>query len=42
MVFTRLNWFNHRRLLGSIGHIPQAEAEENDYLQLAQQTPIAA
>jgi len=34
-----LQWvhcFNHQRLLGSIGHIPPAEAEANYYLQLAQ------
>jgi transposase InsO family protein len=36
------HWFNHQRLLGSIGHIPPAEAEANSYLQLAQQTPIDA
>lgn len=24
-----VDWFNHRRLLGSIGHIPPAEAEAN-------------
>ncbi len=27
-------WFNHRRLLKPIGHIPPAEAEANFYLQL--------
>ena len=37
-----VHWFNHHRLLGSIGHIPPAEAEANYYSQLAQQTPIAA
>ena len=37
-----VHWFNHQRLLGSIGHIPPAEAEANYYLQLAQRTPIAA
>lgn len=26
-----VDWFNHRRLLGSIGHIPPAEAEANYY-----------
>ena len=36
------HWFNHQRLLGSIGHIPPAEAEANYYLQLVQQIPIAA
>ncbi len=28
-------WFNHHRLLGSIGYIPAAEAEANYYRQLA-------
>ena len=28
-------WFNHHRLLGSIGYIPPAEAEANYYRQLA-------
>ena len=28
-------WFNHHRLLSSIGYIPPAEAEENYYRQLA-------
>jgi transposase InsO family protein len=28
-----VDWFNHRRLLGSIGHIPPAEAEANYYRQ---------
>ena len=27
------DWFNHRRLLGPIGNIPPAEAEENFYAQ---------
>ena len=30
-------WFNHHRLLGSIGYIPAAEAEANYYRQLASQ-----
>jgi len=38
----RVHWFNHQRLLESIGHIPPAEAEANYYFQLAQRTPIAA
>jgi putative transposase len=29
-----VDWYNHRRLLGSIGYIPPAEAEENYYRQL--------
>ena len=28
-------WFNHHRLLSSIGYIPPAEAEDNYYRQLA-------
>jgi len=28
-----VDWFNHRRLLGPIGHIPPAEAERNYYQQ---------
>jgi transposase InsO family protein len=28
-------WFNHHRLLSSIGYIPPAEAEVNYYRQLA-------
>jgi putative transposase len=30
-------WFNTQRLLESIGYIPPAEAEANDYRQLAEQ-----
>ncbi|WP_237174135.1 IS3 family transposase [Paracandidimonas lactea] len=30
-----VSWFNHQRLLGSIGDIPPAEAEERYYRQLA-------
>ena len=36
-----VSWFNHHRLLGSIGYIPPAEAEENYYRQLASQAVIA-
>ena len=35
-----VSWFNHHRLLESIGYIPPAEAEENYYRQLAQKTKI--
>jgi transposase InsO family protein len=28
-----VDWFNHRRLVGPIGNIPPAEAEENFYAQ---------
>lgn len=28
-----VDWFNHRRLLGSIGYVPPAEAEANYYQQ---------
>jgi putative transposase len=34
-------WFNHVRLLGSIGDIPPAEAEANYYRQLAEQREYA-
>jgi transposase InsO family protein len=30
-----VSWFNHQRLLGSIGYIPPAEAEAQYYRQLA-------
>ena len=36
-----LSWFNHHRLLGPIGYIPPAEAEENYHRQLASQTATA-
>jgi transposase InsO family protein len=32
-----VSWFNHHRLLESIGHIPPAEAEMNYYRQLSSQ-----
>jgi transposase InsO family protein len=34
-------WFNHHRLLGSIGYIPPAGAEANYYRQLASQAAPA-
>ena len=37
-----VSWFNHHRLLGPIGYIPPAEAEENYYRQLTSQAAIAA
>lgn len=36
-----VDWFNNRRLLGPIGHIPPAEAEANYYAAL-KETAIAA
>ncbi len=36
-----VHWYNHQRLLGSIGYIPPAEAEANFYRQQASQA-IAA
>ena len=36
-----VHWFNHRRLLGPIGHVPPAEAEARYYDQL-EKTAIAA
>lgn len=35
-----VDWFNTRRLLGSIGHIPPAEAEARYYASL--ETPLMA
>src|SRR5690606_4260095 len=37
-----VSWFNHHRLLESIGYIPPAEAEANCYRQLASQAAMAA
>jgi transposase InsO family protein len=37
---TWVDWFNHRRLLEPIGHIPPAEREEKYYLEL--ETPALA
>lgn len=37
-----VSWFNHHRLLESIGYIPPAEAEANYYRQLASQAAMAA
>ena len=34
-------WFNHHRLLESIGYIPPAEAEANYYQQLSGQASLA-
>ncbi|MDQ3494207.1 MAG: IS3 family transposase, partial [Pseudomonadota bacterium] len=31
-----VDWFNHKRLLGPIGHVPPAEAEANYYRQQAE------
>ena len=36
-----VSWFNHYRLLESIGYIPPAEAEENYYRQLASQAVMS-
>ena len=36
-----VDWFNHRRLLEPIGHIPPAEAETN-YYAAQEQTAMAA
>jgi putative transposase len=38
-----VHWFNHIRLLESIGYIPPAEAEANYWRQLASEaTPVAS
>ncbi len=34
-------WFNHHRLLEPIGYIPPAEAEANDYRQLAESAELS-
>jgi len=36
-----VHWFNHKRLLGPIGHIPPAEAEAAYYRQQASQAKAA-
>jgi putative transposase len=36
-----VDWFNHRRILESIGNVPPAEAEARYYAQL-EAMPIAA
>jgi putative transposase len=36
-----VSWFNHHRLLGSIGHIPPAEAEANYYRNQSEQAVLA-
>jgi putative transposase len=35
-----VSWFNHHRLLGSIGYVPPAEAEANYYRQLTSQSSM--
>ena len=37
-----VSWFNHHRLLESIGYIPPAEAEANYYRQLAENATLVA
>ena len=37
-----VHWFNHTRLLESIGYIPPAEAEANYWQQLAQKQETAS
>ncbi len=36
-----VDWFNHRRLLEPIGHIPPAEAESNSYAARSQNAMAA-
>ena len=36
-----MSWFNHHRLLESIGYMPPAEAEANYYRQLSEQAITA-
>jgi putative transposase len=35
-----VSWFNQHRLLGSIGHIPPAEAEANYYRNQSEQAVV--
>ena len=35
-----VDWFNHRRLLGSIGNVPPAEAEAAYYRQLEESAAV--
>ena len=37
-----VSWFNHHRLMESLGYIPPAEAEANYYSQLASQATMVA
>ena len=37
-----VSWFNHQRLMGPLGYIPPAEAEQNYYSQLDRHTAMAA
>jgi transposase InsO family protein len=37
-----VDWFNNRRLLDPIGHVPPAEAEAAYSRELEEPTPIAA
>jgi len=37
-----VSWFNHQRLMESLGYIPPAEAEVNYYRQLESQVAMAA
>ena len=37
-----VDWFNNRRLLGSIGYLPPAEAEADYYANLEEPTKLAA
>jgi transposase InsO family protein len=37
----RVDWYNHRRLLEPIGHVPPAEAEARYYQSLEETAPAA-
>lgn len=37
-----VSWYNHQRLMGSLGYIPPVEAEANYYSQLNRQAAMAA
>jgi len=37
-----VHWFNHNRLMESLGYIPPAEAESNFYWQFQRQVELIA
>ncbi len=37
----RVDWFNHRRLLGPIGNVPPAEFEQGYFDQLEESAMVA-
>ena len=37
-----VDWYNHRRLLSSVGHVPPAEAEDRYFADLEESEKLAA